>query len=108
MRKKYICNIIDMSILVRATKFLSYLNNKKVTSIIMYLCKNGDCSVNNLSEQLHISQPETSTILNKLKGHKITKSKKEGHHVYYSIVPNKINYINKLLKTYVEHENERI
>jgi ArsR family transcriptional regulator len=65
---------------------LSHVDRIKIIGLL----KNGEIDVNQLHDELEISQSRTSQHLKLLKFNNIVSERKEGKHVYYKLQNNKI------------------
>ena len=74
-------------------KFFKALANEERIEIIKLLKKNGEMFAQDIERQFYLEQSTTSHHLNMLKKAGITKSRKEGRKVFYSIDINSIKLI---------------
>tara|TARA_Y100001970_G_scaffold76288_1_gene96827 strand:+ start:2808 stop:3083 length:276 start_codon:yes stop_codon:yes gene_type:complete len=74
-------------------KFFKALANEERIEIIKLLKKNGEMFAQDIEKHFYLEQSTTSHHLNMLKKAGITKSRKDGRKVFYSIDVNSIKLI---------------
>ncbi|MBI60639.1 transcriptional regulator [bacterium] len=74
-------------------KFFKALANEERIEIIKLLKKNGEMFAQDIERHFYLEQSTTSHHLNMLKKAGITKSRKDGRKVFYSIDSNSIKLI---------------
>ena len=74
-------------------KFFKALANEERIEIIKLLKKNGEMFAQDIEKHFYLEQSTTSHHLNMLKKAGITKSRKDGRKVFYSIDSNSIKLI---------------
>tara|TARA_B100000427_G_scaffold65888_1_gene52404 strand:- start:2910 stop:3185 length:276 start_codon:yes stop_codon:yes gene_type:complete len=74
-------------------KFFKALANEERIEIVQLLKKNGEMFAQDIERHFYLEQSTTSHHLNMLKKAGITKSRKDGRKVFYSIDSNSIKLI---------------